>query len=84
MVCKCGHFADDHPEHMHFEENVDNWKFPCTKCSCANYDMVLIKIEFGKYDSDKNLWYIRRGQYLILATQDDVKELLKQMKQEGF
>ncbi len=43
-----------------------------------------MKIEFGKYDQNKDLWYIRNGQYLMLATQDEVKELLKQMKEAGF
>ena len=45
---------------------------------------VLTKIEFGKYGSDEDLWYILHGQYLILATRDEVKDLLKQMKEAGF
>jgi predicted transglutaminase-like cysteine proteinase len=37
MTCICGHSIDDHPEHIHLEENTDDWNYPCRKCDCDDY-----------------------------------------------
>ena len=43
-----------------------------------------MKIKFGKSGLGENYWYIENNQGSVLVTPEEVKELLKQMKEAGF